>query len=155
MAAKLRLFLDASVIIAGIASLTGASGIILSLCEAGQVQAVVSEAVLDECQRNIQRKLPEMMPRFQRVMKALKLEVVPYPPLEQVRRCERIIHRKDAHILAAAMEARPDYLITLDATHFLKDLSVGQKSGLKIVLPGDFLGEVIKAGSTGEVEYST
>lgn len=155
MATKLRLFLDASVIIAGIASLTGASGIILSLCEAGQVQAVVSEAILDECQRNIQRKLPEMMPRFQRVMKALKLEVVPYPPLEQVRRCEEIIHRKDAHILAAAIEAGPDYLITLDATHFLKDPLLGQKSGLRIVSPGYFLEEVIRTGSTGEGEYST
>jgi len=143
MATKLRLFLDASVIIAGIASLTGASGLILSLCEAGQVQAVV------------RRKLPEMMPRFQRVMKALKLEVVPYPSLEQVRRCEEIIHRKDAHILAAAIEAGPDYLVTLDATHFLKDPSVGQKSGLRIVSPGDFLDEVIRAGSTGEGEYST
>ena len=154
MATKLRLFLDASVIIAGIASLTGASGIILSLCEAGQVQAVVSEAVLDECQRNLQRKLPEMMPRFQRVMEALKLEVVPYPSLERVRRCEVIIHRKDAHILAAAIEARPDYLITLDVTHFLKDPSVGQKSGLRIVSPGDFLNEVIRAGSMGEGEHS-
>ena len=152
MVTKPRLFLDASVIIAGIASLTGASGIILSLCEAGQVQAVVSEAILDECQRNIQRKLPEMMPRFQRVTKALKLEVVPYPPLEQVGRCEEIIHRKDAHILAAAIEARPDYLITLDATHFLKDPSVGQKSGLRIVSPGDFLNEVIRVGSVGERE---
>jgi len=154
MAIQPRLFLDASVIIAGITSLTGASGIILSLCEAGQVQAVVSEAILDECQRNIQRKLPEMMPRFQRVVKALKLEVIPYPPLEQVRRCEEIIHRKDAHILAAAIEAGPDYLVTLDATHFLKDSSVSRKSGLRIVSPGDFLNEVIRAASMGEGRYS-
>jgi predicted nucleic acid-binding protein len=82
-------------------------------------------------------------------MDALELEVVPYPPLEQVRRCEEIIHRKDAHILAAAIEAAPDYLVTLDATHFLKDPSVSQKSGLRIASPRDFLEEVIRTGSTG------
>lgn len=50
-----------------------------------------------------------------------------------------MIHPKDAPLLAAAMLAEVDYLVTLNTHHFLDDPEVAYKSGLRIGTPGDFL----------------
>ena len=53
-----KVFLDASVIIAGVASRIGASRAVLNLAEIGLIQAVASRQVLDEVERNIRQKNP-------------------------------------------------------------------------------------------------
>ena len=45
----------------------------------------------------------------------------------------------DAPILAAAIKAKADYLITHDRKHFLNDPKVIKKSGLRIGTPGNAL----------------
>lgn len=54
-----KVFLDSSVVIAGINSATGASQIILKLSKDGKIIASVSEIVLQEVMRNLKKKLPE------------------------------------------------------------------------------------------------
>jgi hypothetical protein len=51
------LFFDASCLIAAAGSPSGGSGFLLSLCGRGYLQAVVSQPVLIEAQRNIQNKI--------------------------------------------------------------------------------------------------
>lgn len=53
-----RLFLDASVIIAALASEAGASRAILILAEVGLFRLVVCPYVLQEVERNLRKKLP-------------------------------------------------------------------------------------------------
>jgi len=65
------------------------------------------------------------------------VEWVPSPTPEEVLRAARMIHPKDAAILAAAMRAGVDYLVTLDRRHFLDDPEVARRSGLRIGAPGD------------------
>jgi hypothetical protein len=50
-----------------------------------------------------------------------------------------VIHLDDAPILAAAMKAEPDALITLNTHHFIDDPRVAQESGLRIETPGMYL----------------
>ncbi len=45
----------------------------------------------------------------------------------------------DAPILAAAMKASIDYLVTHNRKHFLDDPNVAERSGLRIGTPGDAL----------------
>lgn len=135
----IRVFLDTSALLAGLASPQGAAHLILALAEADLLTLVVSEEVLLEAERNLAAKLPEALPYYRQWREACPLEQVPPPSAGAVLRAAGIIHPKDAAILAAAMEARVDYLVTLDRRHFLSDPEVARRSGLRIGTPGDFL----------------
>ena len=134
-----RVFLDTSALIAGLASPTGASNVILSLAEAQLVTLVVSEEVLVEAERNLQEKLPRAIPEYRRFLAACPLEKATAPPVAEVTATAQIIHPKDAPILAAAMSLGADYLVTLNRKHFLDDPDVASRAGLHIGTPGDFL----------------
>lgn len=139
MASKPRVFLDSSVLISGMASPSGASRAILTLADAELITLVVSEQVLTESERDLREKLPWALAYYQRVISMAVLEIEPDPSLEEIETARRIIHPKDAPILAAAMAAQVDYLVTLDREHFLDDPEVARQAGLRIGLPGHFL----------------
>jgi predicted nucleic acid-binding protein len=134
-----RVFLDTSALLAGLGSSTGASNTILALAEAGLLALVVSEQVLVEAERNLREKLPQAVPEYERFLAACPLEEVAAPSVEEVVSARGIIHLKDASILAAAKNARVDYLVTLNRKHFLDDPEVARKSGLRIGGPEAFL----------------
>jgi predicted nucleic acid-binding protein len=134
-----RVFLDTSALLAGLASTTGASGKILALGEAGILTLVVSEQVLVEAERNLQDKLPNAIPEYERFLNACPLESIPDPSTGDVGKVKDIIHPKDASILAAAKNAQVDYLVTLNRKHFLDDPRVARTSGLRIGAPDDLL----------------
>jgi len=70
----------------------------------------------------------------------LNLEVEPNPDSEDYAVWETIIEPKDAPILAAAVSAKIDRLLTLNTKDFTQE--VAQQSGLNIQTPSDFLQEV-------------
>ena len=134
-----RVFLDTSVLLAGLASPRGASNVILALAEAGLLTLVVSEQVLVEAERNLQEKLPKAIPEYERFLNTCPLERIADPSTEDVVKAKGIIHPKDASILVAAKSAQVDYLVTLNRKHFLDDPGVARTSGLRIGAPDDFL----------------
>jgi hypothetical protein len=95
--------------------------------------------LLVEAERNLQEKLPRALPEYQHFLAVCPLEIVPAPFAWQIKVAGAIIHPKDAPILAAAMSARIDYLVTHNRKHFLDDPEVPRRSGLTIGTPGDFL----------------
>lgn len=137
-----RLFLDASVLIAGIASRKGASYAILVLGELGLLRLIVTPYVLAETERNLMKKLPEALGRYRQLQNEINWEVTANPSRESVEYWAAFIRRKDAPVLAAAVAAKPSRLITLDVNDFLRSLEVSQQSGLRIVTPGDLLREI-------------
>jgi len=139
MAFKPRVFLDTSALLAGLASPQGASNVILCLAEAKLIVLAISQEVLVETERNLQVKLPRALPEYRRFLAVCPLETVTMPSDQQVEAAKMIIHPKDAPILAAAMSAGVDYLVTHNRKHFLDDPEVARKSGLTIGTPGDFL----------------
>jgi predicted nucleic acid-binding protein len=60
------------------------------------------------------------------------------PPATAVARAAALAAQKDASILSAALEAKVDYLITLDKKHFLKH-KVKKSIPIEICTPADFL----------------
>lgn len=135
---RLRVFLDSSVIVAGVGSLAGAAGTVLDLCEAGMVEAVLSELVLTEVDRAVSAKLPRLAPRLRSFLRLIKPTLAPEPNPSQVRASARLTHAKDAPILAAAKAAEADYLLTLDKKHFLS-LRPEVKFQPLVLTPGEFL----------------
>lgn len=132
-------FLDTSVLLAGLASPRGASNVILALAEAGLLTLVVSEQVLVEAERNLREKLPKAIPEYERLLSTCPLERIADPSTADVAKAKGIIHPKDLSILVAAKNAQVDYVVTLNRKHFLDDPEVAHRSGLRIGAPEDFL----------------
>jgi predicted nucleic acid-binding protein len=135
----LKVFVDANVLIAGADSRSGASRAVLLMGEIGLIQLVVSRQVLIESERNIRRKLPSALPNFVEQMTYLRLEVVNDPPADASSAWEPLIEAKDAPILAAALAARADRLVTLNSKHFTP--TVAARAGIVIQTPAAFIQE--------------
>jgi putative PIN family toxin of toxin-antitoxin system len=135
---KIRVFIDTSVLIAGVASVPGASAAVLDLCEPESIQMVISRQVLVEADRNFSSKLPNLIGQFRRFIQNLAPLMVDDPSAAAMERATGLVDRKDAAILAAAMEAKVDFLITLDKKHFLKPKIKGDIP-IEVCTPTDFL----------------
>ena len=133
-----RVFLDTSVLIAGLASRTGASAAIRDLGEAEQLRIVLSRQVLVEADRVLLRKFPQLIEPYRLFIKNVSPELADDPPQRAVRESAQVIDPDDAPILAAAKQARVDYLVTLNTRHFLTP-KVRAFYAAPIVTPGEFL----------------
>ena len=134
-----RLFLDANILVAGAISPGGGSGYILLLGEMGSIEILVCDQVLTEARHALERKAPRALSEFERIIRAVKPQICPAPTMSEIARCREMIHPDDAPILAAAIKAKPDSLITLNTHHFTDDPKVAQLAGLRIETPGVYL----------------
>jgi predicted nucleic acid-binding protein len=137
-------FIDTSALIAGILSPTGAAHEVLRLCEAGVVQAVMSRQVLVEADRNLSQKLPALLSDYHAFMTYLSPLIVDDPSTQAVEAAGKVIHRNDAPILAAAIAADVQYLVTWNTRHFQKK-AVRDHVQFPILTPGEFLEEFRQA----------
>ncbi len=136
-----KVFLDSSVIIAGINSTTGASSLILKLSKQRKIMVSVSEMVLREVLRNIKKKLPDrVFIQFLKYLAESNFERINFEEESEILKYQGITDAKDTHIIAATFKSKADYLVTLDKKHLLK---LERKNfPFKIVSPPDFLKEM-------------
>ncbi len=137
-----RVFLDASVLIAGSASFTGASRAVLILGELRLLKLVVCPHVLQEVERNLVKKLPEALPDYRNLLIHLPLETVADPSPEDLLPWLDIVAAKDAPIVAAAKAAGVQYLVTLDAQHLTNKPRLALAADLVICKPGELIERV-------------
>lgn len=142
-----RIFLDTSVIYAGIGSRTGASHAVLVLAEIGMLQLIACPYVLDEVERNLRAKAPDALPRYHETMRNIRWEIVSDPSIDEVKIWLPTIRAKDAPVLAAAVNANPHRLLTLDKRDFTENVAI--RSGLKIIPPGMLVHELRTLIATG------
>ena len=142
-----RVFLDANVWFAGCHSLTGASALILELAARRRLHVVTSRVALREAKRNLSAKSPRRaLQRFHRLLKAIPVEVVRAPDEEALASYADVIHPHDVPILAAALDAQVDYLVTLDRRHFLTPRVRARAGTVTVLTPGDALKDLIGRG---------
>lgn len=135
-----RVFLDTSALFAGIWSESGGARLILRLGEAGALQIVVSQQVLNELDDVLRRKAPHLLPPLARLLDHMRAEVTSPGDAEKKQSCLKITgHSGDAQILADAWQAKVDYLVSLDQKHILNHPEFSQVLPYKIGTPGDFL----------------
>lgn len=135
-----NIFVDANVLIAGAGSRSGASRAVLMLAEIGLFQLVVSELVLEEAERNLRKKLPHGLPVFAEILAHLHLKIVPAPSQEMIAHWIDSIEEKDAPIIAAAVAAQVDRLLTLNHKDFTPE--VAAQSGIRIQSPAEFIQDI-------------
>ncbi len=116
-----------------------ASHAVLVLGELGLLRLIACPYILVEAERNVKKKTPVALPRYQDVMTNINWEIVPNPSKAEVLMWSQFILDKDAPVLAAAVNAKPRHFATLDAKDFLKSSQVTQNSGLNIITPGTLL----------------
>lgn len=131
----IKVFLDSSVIIAGLASRSGSSHKVLLLAELEIIIPYISEQVVTEVFRNIQLKLPECTEAFFTLFNRLPF-IISDPAADDLRLANSLINEKDAPVMAAAITAGADWLLSLDK-HFLKDWK--GEVGFLAASPAEFL----------------
>jgi predicted nucleic acid-binding protein len=132
---KLRVFIDADVLIAGSASPNehSASLILLRMAEITLVEAIASRQVLTEVERNLRVKLPGALPAFSLLVSRC-LKIVPDPGLEDIRSAQGAADPKDLPILVAAKSAGCTFLTTYNLRHFRPGLPE-----VTVLNPGDLV----------------
>lgn len=134
---NVRIFVDANVLVAGADSRSGASRAVLLMAEIGLFQLVVSRQVLDEAERNIRKKIPRALPNFAEQMAYLKLEIHTDPSWEEAAKWASIIEPKDAPILAAAVAADVNRILSLNTKDFTQEVAAA--CGIPIQTPAQFV----------------
>lgn len=132
----IRVFFNASVILAGFKSPSGGSGKILQWGKTRKIKALISEMILDEVLRNVARI---DLPRDQ-VLRSIKENflVAPVPSAVLVKSFYKVsVDVGDSHVLASSQENKADFLVTLDQKHLL--ILRDKIKAFKIVSPGQLI----------------
>ncbi|MGO9093980.1 MAG: hypothetical protein ACLQGV_02045 [Bryobacteraceae bacterium] len=75
---------------------------------------------------------------FGLLLKRLRVERIPHVSQEEFRQARALIrHANDAPVLAAALKAAPDWVLTDNTAHFTAEVSA--RTGLRIATPEEFL----------------
>ncbi len=140
MAGKVRVFLDTSALFAGIWSEQGGARMILKLGEMGAIRLLVSPQVIAEIDAVLRRKAPHLLGLLAVLLDAANVEISAQPSEEARKRAADLVeHPGDGLVLAAVLDAQPDYFVTLDRTHFLDNDRLTQAVPFPVGTPGDFL----------------
>jgi predicted nucleic acid-binding protein len=144
-----RVFLDSNVILSGLLSDKGAPRTILDLLTLKFPFLVGSTGRFNliEIERNLKKKMPEILAVYKRYLPKLDLKIIPLPRPEELRKFSGKITDKDVPVLVSAIRSKTDFLVTGDKQHFQKLKSQGDYS-FRIVSPSEFvdliLPEVLK-----------
>lgn len=131
-----RAFLNASVILAGLYSPSGASARILTLIKSGEINGCISEVVLQEALRHA-NKVKMTANEVEKAIMKYKIEIRPAPQ-KLVKRYEKIsIDPGDIHLFTSAQNENCQYLVSLDKKHVLALVSLVKE--FRIVSPGELL----------------
>ena len=135
---KPRVFVDSDVLFAGAASPSehGASLVVLRMAEITLIDAIVSEQVIAEVERNLAGYLPIALPTFRQLVSRC-LRVVADPTRDELALCRGLADPKDAPILAAAVREACPWLVTFNVRH-----SQPGHPTVTIVRPGEFVQHV-------------
>lgn len=141
MARKPKVFVDSSVIFSALFSDTGASAAILKLASQKEIILLTSNYIKVEVRRTLSKKAAWLLPTYEAALDRALFQVVTPPTQTEVNHAQKLISDSaDAPILAAAIKAKADCLVTLDKKHFTREIEVA--SGLRIVTPSECIKEI-------------
>jgi predicted nucleic acid-binding protein len=140
MATRIRIFLDTSVIFAGIWSAKGGGRMLLRLGEAGAISLVTSRLAILELESALRSKARQSLGALALLLDRSDITIVGVPNAENRSAAQSLAdHPADAEILASAMESGIEYFVTLDRKHFLDNPRLARESTFKVGTPGECL----------------
>jgi predicted nucleic acid-binding protein len=134
-----RIFLDSSVLYAAAFSATGPARRLILKGLQESVTLCISDLVLEETKRNLKKNAPEALPAFTIIADLFALSVT-RPTKAEVLKAAKIVHLKDAAIVAAAAKGKAEYLATHDVKHLLNHAkAIEQAYGITVLSPAELL----------------
>ncbi len=139
----IKVYLDASVIIAALLSPTGGSAKLLEFVKLGVVVGVVSQTVIDEVEEHSLKikKSHKEIRKFIQENSIIVRERIDKLELESFKDS---IEEEDIHVAVGARLTKCDYLVTLDKKHLLKAEVKKMLKPLKVVSPKEVLLDLTK-----------
>lgn len=133
----MKVLFNASVILAGINSPNGASGVLLDKAKKGELEGIISELIFNEAVRHGDKVGLSQVKIGEMILNIFTNPVRP-PYIENVEKYYGVvIDEGDAHVLATCDEEDCDVLVTLDKKHLL--ILKGLVSGREILSSGELL----------------
>lgn len=132
---KLRVFVDSDVLFAGAASPNAHSAalVILQMAEITLVEALTSEQVIVEVEKNLSAKLPGALATF-RLLVERCVDVIPAPTRADLIPYEGLAEAKDLPILVAALQTQCPWLATFNIRHYRPG-----HPAVRVATPGEFV----------------
>lgn len=141
---KVRAFIDANVLFAGIAFPRWPYEV-LRHAPVGDFQLVLSSLFIEQARRNLQKRFPDHVDRFDAFIQSINYELVSNPPPEDVEANKNLVRDlSDVPIALSAISAKVDYLVSEDKDFTTQDETTAElRRHLKIMLSGTFLQKVM------------
>ena len=111
-------FLDCSVLYAAVFSATGPARRLIVKGLEGSITLAISDLVLEETKQNLTKNAPAALRSFTIIADLLSPQAT-NPTKAAVFKAAQLVHLKDAPIVAAAADAKAEYLATHDVKHLL------------------------------------
>ncbi len=134
----MKTLFNASVVLSGLRSNTGASHELLMLVRKGKLQGKISEIIFGEIIKNAYKLdlQPEVVKKqTEEIYKEAILEAPMKSSVEVFRHI--VLDFGDAHVLASAVDEKCEVLVTLDKKHLL--VLKGKVENLEILSPSELL----------------
>lgn len=139
----IKVFIDASVLIAALISPVGGSTRLLEYSQHKKILAISSQTVLNEVKANL-HKIKTVEVNIDHFVVKKSIIVRKRVTTKEIKPFAGIVEEKDTHIIAGAILTKADYLVTLDKKHLLKKEVKEKFRKLEIVSPKQLL-KVIRA----------
>ncbi len=140
----MRVFFDASVIIAALLSTTGGSALLLKYIKAGKIIGITSQTAINEVleedkTKKLKKSKAEIENFIARSMLAVREEIT----LEEIEPYRKRVDVEDAHLIAGATLTKCAYLVSLDKKHLVREDVKRKFLPLKIVSPKELIEEIL------------
>jgi len=133
-----KIFIDSSVLIAGLYSNKGGSAKILKKIAQRKLVGFISPPIIEETKRNIRKKFSlKLLSELEAIVKGLTIQETFEP--QDIFEFKPLINIKDLHVLVFAKNSKADFLITLDKKHFKTKKLQEANLPFKILTPREFL----------------
>lgn len=140
----MRVYFDASVLIAALLSSTGGSSLLLQCVKAGKIAGITSQTVIDEIlEEDKPEKLKRSKKEIQEFIAQSGLVVRESVMVDEIAPYRHLIDEEDAHLIAGANRTKCSHLVTLDKKHVLRESVRTTFLPLRIVSPKQLLEELL------------
>lgn len=140
----MRVYFDASIIIASLLSPTGGSSQLFKYIETGAITGITSQtAIAEVLEEDKPQKLKKSIEELEEFIAKSQLIVRESITIEEIAPYQELIDAEDAHLIAGAKLTGCDYLVTLDKKHLLRKDIQEKFLPLLIVSPKELLEEII------------
>lgn len=134
----IKVFFDASVLIAALISSKGASRQLFKYSST-KIVSIVSQTVINEVKTNLHKFKGITQRDLDNFISRNKIFVRRKVFKGEISQLVAFIEEKDAHVLAGAILTQCHYLVSLDKKHIVKNETKRHFKNLQIVLPRDLL----------------